>query len=46
MLFACHNTDKLLKDVYPKPNLINEFYQPNEKGGRKKQSKYLKYGIY
>jgi len=45
-LFACQNTDKFLKDVNPKPKLINEFYQLNEKGGGKKQSKYLKDGIY
>jgi hypothetical protein len=39
-------TDKFLEGVHPKPNLIEEFYQPNEKGGGKKQSKYLKYGFY
>lgn len=46
MLFACHNTDKFLKDNNPKPNLVNEFYQLNEKGGGKKQNKYLKHDIY
>jgi hypothetical protein len=27
-------------------NLIEEFYQPNEKGGDKKQNKCLRYGYY
>jgi len=45
-VFAFHNTDKFLKDVHPKPKLINEFYQLYEKGGGKKQGNYLKYGIY
>ena len=45
-LFAFHNTDKFLKDINPKPNLINEFYQLNEKGDGKTQSKYLRDGIY
>jgi len=46
MLFACHNTVKFFKDNNPKPNLINEFYQLNIKGGGKKQSNYLKHDIY